>query len=67
MRDKEKNRRGTEPEEDGLGPFFGKYTPDCRSAWRLYKKGIDFNNGINLEETVKTNENFFIGKVCLPI
>ena len=27
-----------------------------------YEEGVQFNEGINLYETVETNENFFIGK-----
>lgn len=45
-----------------LGLFFGKDKPDCKSAFRLYREGRDFNTGINLEDTVQKNENFFIGK-----
>ena len=54
---KEKTRK-----DDGLGLFYGKYDPDCKSAFRLYKEGREFNTGINLEDTVQKNENFFIGK-----
>ena len=59
---KDRDKREERGDGDGLGPFFGKYKPDCRSAWRLYKKGLDFNSGINLEDTVQKNENFYIGK-----
>ena len=45
-----------------LGLFFGKDKPDCKSAWRLYQQGRDYNSQINLEDTVQKNENFFIGK-----
>lgn len=38
----------------------GKLDPD--RAWKLYEKGVDFNASINLDETVRVNENFFIGK-----
>jgi len=31
-------------------------------AWKLYNKGIDYKRAINLYDTVKVNENFFIGK-----
>lgn len=31
-------------------------------VWKEYEKCLDFNNRINLLESVKTNENFFIGK-----
>lgn len=33
---------------------------------REYEAGIRFNTGINLYDTVETNENFFIGK-SLPM
>ena len=48
--------------EDGLGLFHGKSKPNCKIAWSLYQKGLDFNNSINLEETIQKNENFYIGK-----
>ena len=32
------------------------------SIWREYERGMDFKEGIGLYETVKNNENFFIGK-----
>lgn len=35
---------------------------DPGQVWKLYEKGVEFNNGINLDETVRVNENFFIGK-----
>lgn len=31
-------------------------------VWKQFSKGLDFNNQINLADTVKVNENFFIGK-----
>ena len=37
-----------------------KLTPD--RIWQEYEKGMDFNTQINLYETVKLNEDFFIGK-----
>lgn len=37
-----------------------KLEPD--QVWKLYEKGVEFNAGINLDETVRVNENFFIGK-----
>ena len=37
-------------------------TPKFDTAWQAYQKGRDFNNQINLENTVKVNENFYIGK-----
>lgn len=33
---------------------------------REYEAGVRFNTGINLYDTVETNENFFIGK-SLPM
>lgn len=48
--------------EEKLGLFCGEDTPDAEKAWKLYEKGKDFNDRINLDETVKSNENFFIGK-----
>lgn len=35
-------------------------SPD--SVYQEYKKGVEFNNGINLYANVRNNENFFIGK-----
>lgn len=37
-------------------------TPNCASVWKLYEKGLAFHASINLDETVRVNENFFIGK-----
>jgi len=45
-----------------LGLFKGHKFPDYKIAWEMYRKGLDFNQQINLEETVRINENFFIGK-----
>ena len=36
--------------------------PDHESVWKEYDKGIRFNSTLDLYETVRTNENFFIGK-----
>jgi len=33
-----------------------------RKIWNEYEKGVKFNNAINLNDTVETNENFFVGK-----
>lgn len=35
---------------------------DNQTVWKEYEKSIDFKARINLYETVKDNENFFIGK-----
>lgn len=37
-------------------------TPTIETVNREYEAGVKFNTGINLYETVQTNENFFIGK-----
>lgn len=47
---------------ESLGIFNGKNKPDFTTAWSFYQKGLQFNNSINLDETVKSNENFFIGR-----
>lgn len=48
--------------EQELGLFGKSDRPDHESAWKLYEKGQEFNQSIRLEETVKVNENFYIGK-----
>ena len=48
--------------EQKLGLFNGEDKPDVKTAWAFYEKGLQFNNAINLEETVRVNENMFIGK-----
>ena len=37
-----------------------KPTPEL--VYKRYDKGVSFNTQINLYDTVKENENFFIGK-----
>ena len=44
--------------EDMLGLFGEKDEPDVLSAWNAYQRGLSFNNQLNLDETVKSNENF---------
>lgn len=45
---------------DGL---FGKdKKPTPKSGYALYEKGVAFNNSIKLNETIRVNENFYIGK-----
>ena len=44
------------------GMFGGKDKPDCQSGYALYEKGMAFNNSIKLNETIRVNENFYIGK-----
>lgn len=45
-----------------LGLFGESDTPDVVTAYYEYQKGLDFNNQINLEDTVRSNQNFVIGK-----
>ena len=45
-----------------LGIFNGEDKPNVTVAWEFYEKGVEFNSQINLNETVKSNENFYIGK-----
>lgn len=47
---------------DDLKLFEGQSKPNCRIGWKLYQKGVDFNNRIQLNENVRVNENFYIGK-----
>ncbi len=35
---------------------------DCRTVWKAYEKGLVYKTQIGLFETVRNNENFFIGK-----
>ena len=48
--------------ENELGLFAGKDMPDVESAWDYYEKGLQFNRAINLDDTIKANRNFYIGK-----
>jgi len=52
---------GTE-DERLIGLFKGRKHPTPRIAWEMYQKGLAFNTQINLDDTVRVNENFFIGK-----
>lgn len=45
-----------------LGLFGEKKYPDPHIAWSFYEKALQFNNQINLDTTVKVNENMYIGK-----
>lgn len=58
-------KREKKADTSGLNTYsLGKESklPDCGTAWKLYERGLDFNSSINLEDTVRVNENFFIGK-----
>lgn len=45
-----------------LGLFGGRDRPDVASAWKLYEDSERFNSAIDLYDTVRVNENFYIGK-----
>ena len=45
-----------------LGLFDGKNEPDVLWGWRHYNESVEHNTKLNLQETVKANENFYIGK-----
>lgn len=49
-------------EEDGLGLFDGKYEPDPETGWAMYERGVGFKNALNIFDTVRVNENFYIGE-----
>ena len=51
---------------ESLSLFGDSNKPTNEIGWQFYQKSLDFKNSINLFDTVKTNENFFIGK-CLPM
>ena len=58
-------KREKKPDTSGLNTYSlekESKLPDCGTAWKLYERGLDFNSSINLEDTVRVNENFFIGK-----
>lgn len=48
--------------DESLSLFGEKGKPDPKTAWNFYERGLQFNNQINLDETVKSNENFYVGK-----
>ena len=50
------------PDDELLNLFRGKKMPDYKVAWDMYQKGLQFNNQINLDETILVNENFVVGK-----
>ena len=45
-----------------LGIFGGEDKPTYESAWKLREQGIGFNEQVRLDDTVRVNENFYIGK-----
>lgn len=48
--------------EEKLGLFRGEDKPNVAVAWDFYEKGLIFNNQLNLDDTVKVNSNFVVGK-----
>jgi len=45
-----------------LGLFSGKDKPDVQRGWRYYTESVSYNTRLNLQETVRANENFYVGK-----
>ena len=45
-----------------LGLFSGKDKPDVQWGWRYYTESVSYNTRLNLQETVRANENFYVGK-----
>lgn len=46
-----------------LFSIFGERSgPEPETVWKMYDKARAFNDAISLDDTVRTNENFFIGK-----
>lgn len=44
------------------GIFCGADSPTAEALWRCRERAREFNSRIRLEETVRVNENFYIGK-----
>ena len=36
-----------------------QHMPDCDSVWKEYVKGLGCNAALGLDDTVRTNEDFF--------
>lgn len=51
-------------QHESLELFGSSDKPTTEVGWKLYQKSVDFKSSLNLFDTVKTNENFFVGKVC---
>ena len=45
-----------------LGLFKGEDKPTKEVVWGFYERGLRYNNQIDLEDTVRCNENFYVGK-----
>lgn len=48
--------------EQKLGLFKGEDKPTKECIWNFYERSLRYNNQIDLEETVRCNENFYVGK-----
>ncbi len=57
-----KQRRSHKKGPDVCGLFGEHDAPDHNLVWDFYERARSFNMAIDLDETVKTNENFFVGK-----
>lgn len=49
-------------DEEKLGLFDGRDKPTPAIAWKYYQRGLSYNNAVDLDDTVRVNENFFVGK-----
>ena len=69
VRDEDDLEEEYSEDEALVGLFKGKSRPDYKIAWEMYNKGLAFNVQINLDETVKVNENlrFTKQKSCVRI
>lgn len=48
-------------DEEKLGLFDGRDKPTPSIAWKYYQRGLSYNNAVDLDDTVRVNENFFVG------
>ena len=48
------------PDRDEMNGDSKKLTP--KKIWDEYQAGLAYNDSIQLSETVRVNENFFVGK-----
>lgn len=56
-----KRKKG--PDTSALDTAEGRSLPvTAERVWAMYERGRGFNARMDLEETVRVNENFFIGK-----
>ena len=39
-----------------------KNPPTAESVWKEYERMLDYNASIQLDDTVRVNENFFVGR-----